>query len=1137
MPEGAPMPSPPWEYPPDPDEIPADPEDFLYRDRCVATLPLLTMDFDAKTGEVLAEGTEKYFAFGEIAGVKPRARTCVPMKNTPLDNLTGYFADPNLAFGLFMPMSDYSDPEQLRIPHDYTTGTNLYKGFEDATRRAYRMIGGTSYCVQQLKPNFSFTDGGRSKTDLINIATFLRAQAENCYDQYVVRRSPKPWHFFEPRGSAMVEYPGSYKDIIGQYCQPLVSGTDALAIYRKEMPHRDAGYSKVVHSTDFRINENEYYYSTYVRQAWQKALEYGTSSQLHNYYSMENSIPVPTSFHDFSVNLPCLKQYPDVIFKDADDDDDGPPSPMPSPSSTPSPSPAPSPDPCADFYTSSHSDSGVGTYNSGGGRSDDDMTTCPVGSTFCGPSGGGTHSPGGKSFNYDTLSRNLQQQQDINDALRLVDSALASNANQTVANPGPTECPGYRFIIPKTTQGKPAGTSDKYCPNVEKINDVTGPFSPRDRVASIGFSSDPYLVPVMQVGGGKTVSYAGTDRMYSWVTSQKVRVGPSCQPKQGYTNFDDYDDKQIVDDPEVYCGVVPVDIMEFRADDFHACIMQRINKNLNTWIEWEESDDPNKGALKIPCSTKYDEYDDPNECRAALSIQQCCSIITKPVVPVNFLKIKTADNVNKVMQEKGLSPLIEDYMKPIAGSFLTSVQANKTIHKVLKDNGAPIYNEPSDYRFRPTVSEFYDSDGMFMGNHLPGMRRWDTGAYAYMPRHGGSNTNTLHTYDIIVGAGREERDKYEAQVAKQRAQAAGKPDYEVEWVGEPMEREAGNYGNWTELVAQQAMSMRYQNLMCLPQYEKSFKPFDGDNFVYSKAGTDYKNRDSESRPWPLPWQGYSTDTFINQGSGMPFLNNPMRMGIGKGLDNVERGDIIVLNIGGFPRSYYVLEKSTHPNNANATKPDYLNVVSWNQGLHKTAQDITATGIGIGQISLLYKKDIKDPVFMWNLSYFKQRAIDKENDDQPVCTDPNYAKCVLSEDDWENGIIYRPYYNMDMFGPGDKANKCPLPMMADTYDAKWDEKDTMKIPAGMDPILHNLTYRYPSNNFAYCVNAGYAPPFRWRAERGFGHGFTGAGTGATTFLSLCPPGNQTIPENGGDSKDSWGLCPSVLLSNYGYPDKD
>ncbi len=185
-----------------------------------------------------------------------------------------------------------------------------------------------------------------------------------------------------------------------------------------------------------------------------------------------------------------------------------------------------------------------------------------------------------------------------------------------------------------------------YCPNVEKVIEPGHPYSPRRDIV-------------------------GTDRDYSDLTSQKI-VPIYCPPPPAPVTYDwGFSDwnvpgartpQQKQKYPIVQCGIVPVDILSFRAAAFDNCITQRINYDWNFFLEkWVEAgkgptasllltEDFGMGGIyaggyPLPCKLRFYESDTMNECPVRMSIQQCCRILVKDVVPANFLKLRTCEGL------------------------------------------------------------------------------------------------------------------------------------------------------------------------------------------------------------------------------------------------------------------------------------------------------------------------------------------------------------------------------------------------------------------------------------------------------------------------------------------------------------
>ena len=185
---------------------------------------------------------------------------------------------------------------------------------------------------------------------------------------------------------------------------------------------------------------------------------------------------------------------------------------------------------------------------------------------------------------------------------------------------------------------------------VERIYDPSHPFSPR-------------------------YDFRGTERQtYSPLTAAYGEVGPCT----------------------VACAGVPVDLMRWRKPGFNKCIMFRISVNIacmsNYWCRLAVGKKP-------PCSTRFDRRD-RYSFMCGEKIKKCCDRISKPLAPLNALKL-------------------------------------------MKNDG----KRPEGYVFKE-----------YFGNHRPYMRWWDTGAEA-----GGTNRSEPDLYskegsdDAIIGVGTEKQ--------------------------------------------------------------------------------------------------------------------------------------------------------------------------------------------------------------------------------------------------------------------------------------------------------------------------------------------------------------------------------------------
>ena len=357
------------------------------------------------------------------------------------------------------------------------------------------------------------------------------------------------------------------------------------------------------------------------------------------------------------------------------------------------------------------------------------------------------------------------------------------------------------------------------------------------------------------------------------------------------------------------------------------------------------------------------------------------------------------------------------------------------------------------------------------GSHMPYMRWWDTGTSAGNPNHGGSFINTLGSYDVIVGVGREERTYEDAR------NPAVKKHLDADAQTLTQKSQIGRIDGWEGLKGHQMWTTRKTNLTCIGRTEKLFKPYGAENFVLAKAGAQYdtkmeniasgiqpKTGDKSGQvwPWSLGWRGYvsGANQFHNSVTG--------------GLDNADKGDIIVFSLNGMNQIAYV----TEANKLAAGVNSYIRIESWDQGKFPTA-----AGVSIASGNVMVRAIYRDSV---PPDYRKSLNMDDaaKVGDQPSCEDPNYTSCVLPAGIWDSAKVYRPR--------ADISRICPYAPSDTTQTAKID-----------------------SNIWAKCVYDGYDPPLNLRRL----DGYNGVGTGANQDATLCGA--------------PWGTCSSTAASSKCY----
>jgi hypothetical protein len=355
------------------------------------------------------------------------------------------------------------------------------------------------------------------------------------------------------------------------------------------------------------------------------------------------------------------------------------------------------------------------------------------------------------------------------------------------------------------------------------------------------------------------------------------------------------------------------------------------------------------------------------------------------------------------------------------------------------------------------------------GSHMPYMRWWDTGTSAGNPNHGGSFINTLGSYDVIVGVGREERNYEEAKDTTVKAHL------DVDAQPLTQKSQIGRIDGWDGIKGHQMWATRTKNMTCIARTEKLFKPYSAEEFVLAKAGAQYetktqniatdikpKNGDASGQtyPWPLGWRGYVNSPDADNS----FKTNAM------GLDNATKGDIIIFDLNGMKQIAFVTDANPLSGGGNS----YVRIESWDQGKFPTAAGVT---IASGNVSTrtIYRDavppDYRNSLTMTNAA---------KSGNQPSCEDPNYTACVLPNGGWNSVKIYRPR--------SDTSRICPY---APDYTIQTSQID--------------------SNIWTKCVNDGYDPPIGLRRI----DGYNGAGTGAVQKTNFCGA--------------AWGSCSSTAGS--------
>lgn len=1059
---------------------------------------------------------------GEITGAKTIKGDCAKMKTTPVASLeitNDFFF--NKAFSYFLNYKDLYSYNDATSP---SGKIRYYKGYSDRFRSATVMSGGLNYCLETMKMVDALAADKQNYP--IDVANFRRAQAYNCAAQYIGLHSITPWFVYESSGSPLAPLAGDVNTVAYQFCQPLMRGNDVdllMSDTTGTAKEKNLEMAPVFSSNSPIINENEYLASTYLSRA------------LNNTFG---SVALSNA-----LNL------------------------------------------SGNFYASNASGVGSNTYER--------ATKDPLGG---GVLGSLISEEDGKrllsGINLACVTpKDIDEYWDWGTTVDVVDPGVTPPPSPSGDNvcpvppspgspgpgPGPSqatcplyvESPGALIIQPQPV------FKEYYCPNVESIKDATHPFSPRNDMT--GRTDRDYSERT-------SVKYNATNGVKIYACNYKQGDPPLNINEYGYTNYNNPDHvfwgvnqdpirapKRKLRFPPVQCAVVPVDILRFRADAFDACIMQRINYNMADWtlnkLKLEEAartGKPNgaKANWKPPCATKYFETDEvggKSTCPVKYSIQQCCSIITKPVVPMNHLKIRTVEGIFTMNDKDRMDTrsgngddikrdvFVEDRFlqlpfapEPLVHPDTPVVDPYLITAKKIEKRRIGMFHskEPLEYHFFHWFGELtlsgarlpYEDPGNpdnpndpndepgAVGYHMPYMRWWDTGTAAGngtgdvdgsinpAPWKYGSFINTLGGWDTIVGVGREGRDKDEADRTEKRAEI-------FKWTTNlgnlgTSERQAGNLGGWDELVLHQLYTMRFHNLNCIGRYEKLFKDGDADNYVHYAAGGSFTNPKGQSYPWPLGWRGYASNPNDFQANRQD-------------LDTAAPGDIAFLVFDGVRTPVYIENIGFPPEfeakiKAMAPADRFLyNEAAGRWEIH--AGGINGPVTGFAHPNRVY-------VSAWNYGKFPDstgitnqwgtgptRVIFRDHVPTTYLlgNDPKLLAAKVPLFSFSSGQIinWQPACNDPDY------TVCVLPRdiidwkATQLYRARYDIKD-----CGVNFGPPSASNTVSAAAFAQCIAQGFDPPLAYRSGAGTAI-FTGAGTGAVTRTSYCGPAWGTCNNSG------------------------
>lgn len=290
-------------------------------------------------------------------------------------------------------------------------------------------------------------------------------------------------------------------------------------------------------------------------------------------------------------------------------------------------------------------------------------------------------------------------------------------------------------------------------------------------------------------------------------------------------------------------------------------------------VSFCKSDRTKQGRdMNPPCSTSASKKDkDPEYCKShcKVSITDCCHEITKPLAPLNLLKL-----VPYTKKEK----------------------------------------EENNFAEGSTFEEYF-------GNHRPYMRLWDTGTEAGAMN--GKNIDTLSDVGSrvrIAGVGTAQRSckiggwGYKPDKPNERFTGDSGPVAQ-RCVSLPDDNTVHPLTSWTELKLYQMRTYRTTGLNCIAQFEKIHKPNTAEDAAMREAGGSVlvnSGGADKTIPWPLAHRGFLWDPdpltrFPNFSKRKTASAQLLR-----GLSNAQPGDIVYLD----PEDY----NTAYPDRVR-TKPD------------------------------------------------------------------------------------------------------------------------------------------------------------------------------------------------------------------------
>lgn len=612
---------------------------------------------------------------GLVDGTKPTGAICMPVRdtgnyNTRIKNISAGYT-PNIndirrAFSYYMQADDLStfDPARVKARAANSYGDyNFYKpesffGSQSAVAGCPAELMDYADTYGGLSPDSNrYNPPTNDRDSTVKRILFRQFQAAWCYKYIILSHSDTPWRATELHNGTNGD-PLSLFDADRSYlntCQPLVRG-DLARLLEYDSAYSQSGNDKLsgfapVHryKNDPTHDEDEYTLGSLLQQEW----DYNFNP---NAYSANNTDTKPSGNPRYKlkqmlpktfppIELPCIKEI--------------------------------HPDPLADSWTFTN------------------PCTFPDAASSC-PYPGPGYSPFSMppDYEYESMARNTPYCPNV-EKIIVPSKFTPFVPRDRFPQPGAQPWLG----VYSGTQNSPffqAMTALNYNNGYFKdpnytYKDANGISHPlirglhTDRDYS-DYTSIPILSPIQNdmCAPDRTLLYWGytawngigratTDGV---VAANNLQTIGDIQQPWRYNNA-----------YPVQCAIVPVDILTFRSAAFDSCITQRISYNFQAFIaQWMtsgplDSNDKPSGAypfpaewntleghndtfwwndtqnpkspmygvsasqFKPPCATRFYEYDDMSVCPVKLSIQQCCHIIIKDLVPANFVKIRLQEGL------------------------------------------------------------------------------------------------------------------------------------------------------------------------------------------------------------------------------------------------------------------------------------------------------------------------------------------------------------------------------------------------------------------------------------------------------------------------------------------------------------